>query len=202
MEVTDLIFAVDSIPAIFAVTIDPFIVYTSNVFAILGLRSLYFVLAGMMGMFHYLKLGLGAVLTFVGVKMLLAHTAWKIDTLVSLGVIVFTLAVSMVMSLLRPKKYGPRGRVSQSGELNMAQLLQQFVASKAFHHFIVAVIVLAGVVAGLETSGALMQTHGATLLALDKIILGIFIVEAALKMAAQGRKPWPFCRRLEMRSIS
>ncbi len=104
VEVSDVIFAVDSIPAIFAVTTDPFIVYTSNVFAILGLRSLYFALAGVMDKFHYLKIGLGVVLTFVGVKMLLAHTAWKIDTLVSLGVILFTLAMSVVMSLLRPKK--------------------------------------------------------------------------------------------------
>ena len=104
VEISDLIFAVDSIPAIFAVTKDPFIVYTSNVFAILGLRSLYFALAGVMDKFHYLKIGLGVVLTFVGVKMILAHTAWKIDTLVSLGVIVLILATSVVMSLLRPKK--------------------------------------------------------------------------------------------------
>ena len=103
VEISDLIFAVDSIPAIFAVTKDPFIVYTSNVFAILGLRSLYFALAGVMDKFHYLKIGLGVVLTFVGVKMILAHTAWKIDTLIALGVIVLILATSMVMSLLRPK---------------------------------------------------------------------------------------------------
>jgi tellurite resistance protein TerC len=104
VEFTDLIFAVDSIPAIFAVTTDPFIVYTSNVFAILGLRSLYFALAGVMDKFHYLKIGLGVVLTFVGVKMLLAHSPYKIDTLVSLGVIVLTLATAVVMSLLRPKQ--------------------------------------------------------------------------------------------------
>jgi tellurite resistance protein TerC len=104
VEISDVIFAVDSIPAIFAVTKDPFIVYTSNVFAILGLRSLYFALAGVMDKFHYLKVGLGVVLTFVGVKMILAHTAWKIDTLVSLGVIVLILATSVVMSLLRPKQ--------------------------------------------------------------------------------------------------
>jgi tellurite resistance protein TerC len=104
VEFTDLIFAVDSIPAIFAVTQDPFIVYTSNVFAILGLRSLYFALAGVMDKFHYLKIGLGVVLSFVGVKMILAHTAWKIDTLVSLAVIVVILAFSMVWSLLRPRK--------------------------------------------------------------------------------------------------
>ncbi|MEI7820679.1 MAG: TerC family protein [Verrucomicrobiota bacterium] len=104
VEFSDLIFAVDSIPAIFAVTKDPFIVYTSNVFAILGLRSLYFALAGVMDKFHYLKIGLGVVLSFVGVKMLLGHTPWKIDTHVSLGVIVGVLAVSIIVSLLRPKK--------------------------------------------------------------------------------------------------
>ena len=104
VEFSDLIFAVDSIPAIFAVTTDSFIVYTSNVFAILGLRSLYFALAGVMNKFHYLKIGLGVVLAFVGVKMLLAHTAWKIPTLLSLGVVVAILAVSIVWSLLSPKK--------------------------------------------------------------------------------------------------
>ncbi len=104
VEFSDLIFAVDSIPAIFAVTKDPFIVYTSNVFAILGLRSLYFALAGVMDKFHYLKIGLGVVLAFVGVKMLLGHTPYKIDTLVSLGVIVGVLAASVLLSLLRPKK--------------------------------------------------------------------------------------------------
>ncbi len=103
VEFTDLIFAVDSIPAIFAVTTDPFIVYTSNVFAILGLRSLYFALAGVMDKFHYLKIGLGVVLAFVGVKMLLAHSPWKIDTLVSLAIIVVILLTSVVWSLLRPK---------------------------------------------------------------------------------------------------
>jgi tellurite resistance protein TerC len=103
VEITDLIFAVDSIPAIFAVSRDPFIVYTSNVFAILGLRSLYFALAGVMNKFHYLKIGLGVVLTFVGVKMLLAHTAWKIDTGVSLVVVVAILAAAVIASLLRPK---------------------------------------------------------------------------------------------------
>jgi tellurite resistance protein TerC len=109
VEFSDLIFAVDSIPAIFAVTKDPFIVYTSNVFAILGLRSLYFALAGVMDKFHYLKIGLGVVLSFVGVKMLLGHTAWRIDTHISLGVIVGVLAVSIIVSLLRPKKAAVSG---------------------------------------------------------------------------------------------
>ena len=111
VEMSDLIFAVDSIPAIFAVTNDSFIVYTSNVFAILGLRSLYFALAGIMGKFHYLKMGLGVVLVFVGVKMMLAHSAWKIDTLVSLGVIVLILTLSVVASLVRSRRLE-----SQKGE--------------------------------------------------------------------------------------
>jgi tellurite resistance protein TerC len=104
IEFTDLVFAVDSIPAIFAVTRDPFIVYTSNVFAILGLRSLYFALAGVIHKFHYLKLGLGIVLMFVGVKMLLAHTVFKIPTGLSLAVIGLILAVSVVASLARAKQ--------------------------------------------------------------------------------------------------
>ena len=121
VEFTDLIFAVDSIPAIFAVTKDPFIVYTSNVFAILGLRSLYFALAGVMDKFHYLKIGLGVVLAFVGVKMVLAHTAYKIDTLVSLGVIVLILATSVVWSLLKPRRTGiaPVSDLTRSNSLKM-----------------------------------------------------------------------------------
>lgn len=99
IELTDLIFAVDSIPAIFAITRDTFIIYTSNVFAILGLRALYFALAGVLPYFQFLKYGLGVILCFVGVKMALAHTAWKIDTLVSLGVVGGILALSVVASV-------------------------------------------------------------------------------------------------------
>jgi tellurite resistance protein TerC len=101
IEATDIVFAVDSIPAIFAITTDPFIVYTSNIFAILGLRALYFALAGMMEKFHLLKVGLALVLVFVGVKMLLAGS-YKIPIVVSLGVIVVLLGGSIVASLLRP----------------------------------------------------------------------------------------------------
>jgi tellurite resistance protein TerC len=100
IEGTDLVFAVDSIPAIFAVTRDPFLVYTSNICAILGLRSLYFLLEGAMNKFHYLKVGLGIVLSFVGVKMLISGF-WHIPILGSLGVIVVTLASSIAASLLR-----------------------------------------------------------------------------------------------------
>ena len=114
LETTDLVFAVDSVPAVLAITTDPFIVYTSNVFAILGLRSLYFALAGVMDKFHYLKIGLGVVLTFVGVKMILAHTAWKIDTLVSLGVIMLILTASVLWSLVRPRKTAAAENLVQS----------------------------------------------------------------------------------------
>jgi tellurite resistance protein TerC len=102
IEVTDIAFAVDSIPAVFGVSRDPFIVYTSNIFAILGLRALYFALAGVMGRFHYLSTGLALVLVFVGLKMLLAE--WhKIPIGFSLGVVAALLLGSMAASLLRPR---------------------------------------------------------------------------------------------------
>ena len=103
VETTDIVFAVDSIPAIFAITLDPFIVYTSNVFAILGLRALYFALAGLMDMFYYLKYGLSAILAFVGVKMLISGY-YKIPDMMALGVIAFLLAVSIIVSILKPHK--------------------------------------------------------------------------------------------------
>ena len=103
VESTDLIFAVDSIPAIFAVTDDPFIVYTSNVFAILGLRSLYFLLAGVVDKFHYLKLGLSAVLVFVGIKMVMTDI-YKIPIALSLAVIAGILTISIVASLRRARR--------------------------------------------------------------------------------------------------
>jgi tellurite resistance protein TerC len=103
VESTDLVFAVDSIPAIFAVTRDPFIVYTSNVCAILGLRALYFLLANVMHQFEYLKLGLAVVLTFVGVKMLLIDI-YKIPVIVSLGVIASVLTISIVASLIKNRR--------------------------------------------------------------------------------------------------
>ncbi len=105
VETTDLIFAVDSIPAIFAVTTDAFLVYTSNVFAILGLRSLYFLLAGVIHRFHFLKLGLAAVLVFVGAKMLLADV-YAVPVGASLGVIALLLGASVAASLLFPREAG------------------------------------------------------------------------------------------------
>ncbi len=105
VESTDVVFAVDSIPAIFGITHDPFIVYTSNIFAVLGLRALYFLLQGMMDRFHYLPIGLGLVLAFVGLKMLITDY-YPIPIGLSLGVVALVLAGSVIVSLLaRPKKH-------------------------------------------------------------------------------------------------
>jgi tellurite resistance protein TerC len=103
VETTDVVFAVDSIPAVFGVTRQPFIVFTSNVFAILGLRSLYFVLTNVMGRFHLLKYGLSVVLTFVGAKMLVAETI-PIGTGLSLVVVIAVLGASVLLSLVVPQK--------------------------------------------------------------------------------------------------
>lgn len=103
IEFTDVLFAVDSVPAVLAVSDDVYIVYTSNIFAILGLRSLYFMLAGMMSRFHYLDLGLAAILVFIGAKMLLSQV-FKVPNLVSLGVIASVLTASILASMLRPPK--------------------------------------------------------------------------------------------------
>jgi len=102
VETTDLLFAVDSIPAILAITRDAFIVYTSNVFAILGLRSMYFALAGMMEMFRYLHYGLSVVLMFVGAKMMLSHY-YEVPTVLALGAVAGILLLSVAASVLRAK---------------------------------------------------------------------------------------------------
>ena len=102
VEATDLIFAIDSIPAIFGITRDPFIVFTSNIFAVMGLRSLFFLLASVVTKFHLLKYGLAVILTFVGAKMLLEH--WiHIPIMLSLGIVVAVLAASIVASLAWPQ---------------------------------------------------------------------------------------------------
>lgn len=103
IELTDMIFAVDSIPAIFAITTDPFIVFTSNIFAILGLRAMYFMLAGMAERFHLLKYGLAMVLVFVGTKMLIADY-YKIPVQLSLGTVVVIIATFMIASLWVTRK--------------------------------------------------------------------------------------------------
>jgi tellurite resistance protein TerC len=103
IETTDVIFAVDSIPAVLAITRDPFIVYTSNVFAILGLRALYFALAGVMNMFHHLHYGLSAILVFVGTKMILSAWHIEIPTVIALGAIATLVTLSIIASLIWPK---------------------------------------------------------------------------------------------------
>lgn len=103
VETTDLLFALDSIPAIFAITTDPFIVYTSNIFAILGLRSLYFALAGLMNLFHYLKIGLSVILIFVGIKMLVSDFL-PIPISIALAVVAGVLLVSIVASVIWPTR--------------------------------------------------------------------------------------------------
>jgi tellurite resistance protein TerC len=109
VEVTDIVFAVDSIPAVFAVSADPFIVFTSNIFAILGLRSLYFLLAGIMEKFRYLKIGLAGVLLFVGAKMLVSGF-YKIPIGLSLGVIAVMIGASIAVSLIPMRtKTSPAG---------------------------------------------------------------------------------------------
>jgi tellurite resistance protein TerC len=102
VEFTDLLFATDSIPAVLAITLNPFIVYTSNVFAILGLRSMYFMLAGLMDLFHYLHYGLAVVLIFIGAKMV-SSNYYQIPTGVALGVVAGVLMVSVLASLLHPR---------------------------------------------------------------------------------------------------
>jgi tellurite resistance protein TerC len=103
VETTDVMFATDSIPAILAISRDPFIVYTSNVFAILGLRSIFFALAGLMKMFHFLSYGLSLILVFIGAKMLLA-SVWEIPTAWALAVVAVVLAISVALSLAFPQE--------------------------------------------------------------------------------------------------
>jgi tellurite resistance protein TerC len=103
IETTDLIFAVDSIPAVLSITLNTFIVYTSNIFAILGLRSLFFALSSLLKMFEYLHYGIACVLIFVGLKMLLSHH-FPIRTEISLAIIAGILSVTIVASMLNPNK--------------------------------------------------------------------------------------------------
>lgn len=115
VETTDVLFAADSIPAILAITQDPFIVYTSNVFAILGLRSVYFALAGMMEIFHYLHYGLAVILVFIGAKMMLADI-YKIPIGVALAVVAGVLAFSIILSLIKPHKKAKLPKLDAEGE--------------------------------------------------------------------------------------
>src|SRR5205085_11592625 len=109
LEMTDIVFAVDSVPAIFGLTREPLVVFTSNIFAILGLRNLYFLLAGAMDAFHLLKYGLGIVLVFVGLKMTILNRLWggHFPIGVSLGIIVGVIALAIASSLVFPSRKQP-----------------------------------------------------------------------------------------------
>jgi len=113
IEATDILFALDSVPAIFAITREPLVVYTSNVFAILGLRAMYFLLAGALASFHLLRYGLALILIFVGLKMSWLNAAWQghFPTTISLGVIVGILAMSIGLSLVFPASRTPKGQL-------------------------------------------------------------------------------------------
>lgn len=113
IESTDLIFAVDSIPAVLAISKDTFIVFTSNIFAILGLRSLYFAISGIMGLFRFLKIGLAVVLTFVGLKMLAAFFHFEIPVTLSLSIIVSILLLSILASVIIKKDDSPSDMIKQ-----------------------------------------------------------------------------------------
>lgn len=118
IEFTDVIFAVDSIPAIFAITRDPYIVFFSNIFAILGLRSMFFLLVNILHKFHYLKVGLAFLLVFIGLKMLGHHylEAWGFTTVHSLYIIIGILAISVIVSLMFPQEKEEPREGSDAGE--------------------------------------------------------------------------------------
>ncbi len=130
IETTDVIFAVDSIPAIFAITLDPFIVYTSNIFAILGLRALYFLLAGILEMFRYLKVGLSFVLCFVGIKMMIVDF-YKIPIAVSLAVVSGILVISILASLVKTKLSGAAIPNSRKEPKPGAKIIESEVKSRS-----------------------------------------------------------------------
>ena len=120
VETTDVVFAVDSIPAILAVSREPFIVFASNAFAIMGLRALYFLLAGMAGKFRYLNFGLGLILGFVGIKMLIVEW-YHVPTGLSLGVIAGVLAVTIWLSLRADRRDGPKAEPTEADESGPAR---------------------------------------------------------------------------------
>lgn len=105
VETTDIIFAIDSIPAAFSISQDPFIIFTSNIFAVMGLRALFFLLESVLHRFHHLQKGLAFVLIFIGAKMLLGLFDIHISSVMSLGIITLAFALSMILSVVFPKKF-------------------------------------------------------------------------------------------------
>jgi tellurite resistance protein TerC len=132
IELTDVVFAFDSIPAIFAITTDPFIVFTSNIFAILGLRSLYFVLADIQGMFEYLKSGLAVILLFIAVKLILKPFHFEVPIMISLLVILTILLVSIFASVVHHRKR-QRKETEISVEVDLPEFVQESRATHLAH---------------------------------------------------------------------
>lgn len=171
VESTDLLFAVDSVPAVFAITSDPFLIYTSNVFAILGLRSLYFALAPLLSRFRFLKSSLVFVLAFVGVKMLLAH-AEPISVLVSLSVILGILSVGVVASIAFPESDAESDRSHVEDELAVLNKVTLGGAKRAI------ILVLGGSLLVLGTFWLVLPGPGLLTLA-----VGIWLVGSQLMWA-------------------
>ena len=195
VEVTDIVFAVDSIPAIFAVTSEPFLVFTANAFAILGLRAMYFLLADLIHRFIYLKAGLALVLMWVGVKMLLKIDVFYIPTTISLAVVATIISVSIGLSLRATRGQGRRPADQVAGpftvldearpavdrrarateevvtEIDRTGRLARLVDSDRFNGVIAAVIVANAVVLGLETYPGVMAEHETLLVLPERVLL-------------------------------
>ena len=168
---TDLVFAVDSIPAIFAVTREPFMVFAANAFAMLGLRALYFLLAGMMDRFVYLSHGLALILAFIGAKMLLIDV-WHPPIWLSLAVIVGVLAATVLLSL----RAAPEGRRHDAARAPRRRVPADR-RSSWFDPLMLGVIAVNAVTLGLETYDVDRAAIGAQLRLLNGVILGLFVVE-------------------------
>jgi len=197
VEVSDVVFAVDSIPAIFAITQDPFIVLTSNVFAILGLRSLYFLLAAFVTKFVHLKTGLALVILFVGAKMLLLDV-FELPVAVSLVVIAGILGVSIAWSVLRPPPDVPLPAVALVPAVerrpSLAETCRRIVDASWFQRSVLALIVVNAIVMGLETWPSALSRWERGLSAVSLAIQAAFVVEIALRITAHGRRPLGFLR--------
>ncbi len=188
IETTDIVFAVDSIPAVFAVTTDPFLVFTSNVFAILGLRSLYFALEAVINRFRYLKVSLVIVLGFIGLKMLLSWLV-HIEPVHSLIVVMFTLTVGLVASIVRNRLERFEGMLSPADLAGSARVALRY-AQRTFVFVIGVTVAVVGVVAGLVPG-----IPGLPLVIVGLIILATEFVWAAILLRRMKLKVTQFTDR-------
>jgi len=177
IESTDLIFAVDSIPAVLAITLDPFIVFTSNVFAILGMRSLYFALASLMGRFRYLKTSLVFILAFVGTKMVLAHHV-PIDAVASLGIILGILSIGVVASLVATKLPNEPDITASPLKGEVARITKVTVRTVKKVFFLIAgstIVLIGAIIVLLPGPGLLIMMLGLGLLAVEFVWARVWI---------------------------